>query len=125
MLDIGVDIVENQRIANLFNRYGEKFLKKIFNESEIIYIENKNYSIDTISGLFAVKEAVSKALGTGIGKKLSWKDIVIGHNSYNRPNIYVSHKVLRDLNLLDCKFKVSISHEKKYSIAFVVLFKGE
>ena len=81
---LGVDIVKINRIEKIYNKFGNKFLEKVFTDKEIIYIEKKNYSIETIAGLFAAKEALSKSMGTGISK-LTFKNIEIFHDKNNAP----------------------------------------
>lgn len=107
---IGIDIVDIKRIKKIYDKFGRTFLEKIFNEEEITYIENKNFNIETIAGLFSAKEAVSKSLKTGISK-ISFKDIKIYHNN-NAPYAVVNNKV----------FDLSISHEREYAVA-VSIFK--
>ena len=102
---LGVDIVKVSRIKKVYEKFNEKFLFKIFNDEEILYIKGKNYNIETISGLYAAKEAVSKSMKTGISK-LSFKDIKIYHKN-NAPYAIVFDNV----------FDLSISHEREYAIA--------
>ncbi len=103
---LGVDIVKINRIEKIYNKFGNKFLEKVFTDKEIIYIEKKNYSIETIAGLFAAKEALSKSMGTGISK-LTFKNIEIFHDKNNAPYGKVYNKI----------FDLSISHEREYAIA--------
>lgn len=103
---LGTDIVKIDRIEKIYKKYGNAFLDKIFTEKEKDYIKKKNYNIETIAGLFAAKEAISKANGTGFSQ-LSFQDINILHNIKNRPC-----GIIRDR-----KFALSISHEKEYAIA--------
>ena len=116
----GVDIVKISRIEKLLIKKRDIFLNKIFTKKEIKYINKKNNSPETISGMFASKEAVSKILGTGVGR-VNWKDIEILHDKKGKPyvNLYnegfnLCHKLGID------RIYLSISHEKEYAIAFVV-----
>lgn len=113
----GVDIVDVRRIEKILEKRKDSFIKKIFTEKEKEYLENKKYRANTIAGLFASKEAISKAIGTGIGK-ISWKDMEIQHRKNGQPFIKLSNKILNTHNIVD--LTVSISHEKNYAIAFVV-----
>ena len=85
----GVDIVQVSRIEKIIKSNRDNFLEKIFTKEEIAYIKDKNYNAQTVSGLFAAKEAVSKLLGTGIGK-VNWKHIQLHHDEKGKP--YVSLK---------------------------------
>lgn len=97
MITTGVDIVKISRIKDILNKNSQSFYKKIFNKEEIEYIKGKSYNPRTVAGLFASKEAVSKALGTGIGK-VKWKDIKVLHDSNGKPYIRLSDNVNDILN---------------------------
>lgn len=116
--EIGVDLININRLKRLVEDRGEKFLDKVFTPYEIEYINKKNRNPQTIGGLFAGKEAVSKVLGTGIGR-VNWKDIEINHMNSGKPYIILyreGKKTLDDLGLKD--ILISISHERDYAIAF-------
>ncbi len=116
----GVDIVRISRIESLIKEKGDRFLKRIFTDREIEYIHSKNQSPQTISGIFAVKEAVSKSLGTGIGK-VNWKDIEVLHDEGGKPYIKLYREGLTILNQLGIdRIHISISHEEEYAIAFAI-----
>lgn len=108
---LGIDIVEISRIKKLMDE-NEKFLHKVFNEDEIKRIKKRKEPYERAGGIFAAKEAVAKALGTGIGK-ISFKDIKI---KYNEDSPYAE--------VFDYKFDLSISHERSYAVA-VAKFDGE
>src|ERR671916_760313 len=80
VLGIGVDIVETQRIEHSLERFGERFLHRVFTAGEIAYCRSMKFPARHFAARFAAKEAVSKAFGTGIGKAMGWRDIdVHGH----------------------------------------------
>jgi holo-[acyl-carrier-protein] synthase len=108
---LGVDIVEVSRIENLYNKYRDKFLKIIFNQIEIEILKRKNYNINSMAGLFACKEAVSKANETGIGE-ISFKDIKI---FYKQGSPYAK--------LFNDTYKLSISHDGGFAIAIAMKLK--
>lgn len=115
----GVDIVKVNRIEKAVNRT-EGFLKKSFTTKEINYFSIKNNKYETIAGFFAAKEAMSKALGTGIrGFRLN--DIEIITNDLGKPEIFLSDKIEKLFNLKSYKVHVSISHTNEDAIAFVIL----
>lgn len=102
------------------DKYGDKFLEKIFTPIEIEYILYRKNDFKTIAGLFAAKEAISKMIGTGIGK-LSWQDIEIDRDQWGRPFVVINPKInsyLETLGIL--QVDISISHEEEFSIAFVI-----
>ncbi len=121
VIGTGIDIVKISRIEGIVERKGESFFNKIFTTREREYINAKNRNAQTISGLFASKEAVSKLLGRGIGL-VNWKDIEILHDKYNKPYVQLHGEGGENLKIemaID-EIHLSISHEKDYAIAFAV-----
>ena len=127
ILGIGVDIIENFRITkSLMNNL---FIKRIFSNSEILIgkkIKDKN---NYYSKRFAAKEAFAKAIGTGFRSDLNFKDISIVNDKMGKPSFIINEKIKK---IIKKKFKVSsfnfflsMSDEKKYSIAYVILQKNE
>lgn len=112
---IGIDIVCIDRISRLKGRYGELFLRRFLNENEINLIK----SDATLAGFFALKEAVSKALGCGIGKECSFFDIEIYKTEKNAPKIKLSEKIKQNFKI--SKADVSLSHDGGFAIAAVIL----
>ena len=124
-LGIGVDIIENKRVKkSILNK---KFVYRIFSNSEINDSKKSANKAGFFSKRFAAKEAFSKALGTGFRNGLNFKDISIINDKFGKPFIKKSNKIN---NFMKKKFKtkkinilLSISDEKKHSIAFVILEK--
>ena len=75
VLGIGVDMVEVERIQHSLDRFGERFMKRVFTEVEIAYCQSMKFPARHFAARFAAKEAVSKAFGTGVGKAMGWRDI--------------------------------------------------
>ncbi|MGL4796398.1 MAG: holo-ACP synthase [Paraclostridium sp.] len=124
ILDIGIDIVEIDRIQEAVNK-NKRFLEKLFTEKEIKYFESKNFRIETIAGNFAAKEAISKAIGTGI-RNFNFIDIEVLRNDLGKP-IVKTYNNLNDMcidyNVLE--IKVSISHSNKYAVANAIVIIKE
>lgn len=115
---IGTDIVDIERIEKVIAR-SKNFVSKVYTEKEILYCEAKNkVKFQSYAGKFAGKEAVSKALGTGVSG-FSLKDIEIINNENGKPIVVLSDLLKEKLK--DLKIEISISHEKKYAIAFVLI----
>ena len=115
MISIGTDIVKVSRIKTLIDKKKEKFLSKIFTEQEILYCNSYSEPEIHFSGKYAAKEAVKKALlSNAIVKSISLKKIEILNKKDKSP--YISVKSLKNI-----KFKISVSHEKKYAIAFALI----
>ena len=116
----GVDIVNVARIDKILLDKKGQFYNKIFTIDEIDYIEEKGNKSTTVAGLFAAKEAVGKALGTGIGT-LGWKDVEILHEPTGRPYVSFTKRGREIADSLGVgEIQISISHETEYAIAFVV-----
>lgn len=115
---IGTDIIEIERIETAIKR-NPKFLEKMFTEREIELFKERNFKNETIAGSFCVKEAVSKALGTGI-RGFAFKDIEVLRDSLGKPEVILGDKIT---NIINNKLKVhaSISHNNDTAIAFVVI----
>lgn len=116
----GVDIIQISRIEKILNTKKYLFLQRVFTEKEIEYISKKSNRPNTVAGLYASKEAISKALGTGIGK-VSFKDMEITHDNKGKPLVNISSEkdyILRELGIN--RFDLSISHDGDYAVAFVI-----
>jgi holo-[acyl-carrier protein] synthase len=127
ILGTGIDIVENYRLKKILLKKKSNFKKKIFTINEVAYCEKKSNSINCYSKRFAAKEAFVKALGIGFRKNINFKDIEVVNNTYGKPYISINKKIANKIKTL---FKVkkfnillSISDEKKYSIASVIISK--
>ena len=105
---IGTDIVNIKRFGKSLKKNGNNFKKRIFSNKEIIYCEGKKNPISFYAKRFAAKEALSKALGTGIRKGINFKDIEILNDNLGKPSIFLKGNTAKFLNK---KIK-----SKKYSI---------
>ena len=125
IIGIGVDIVENNRFKRNINN--KKFIKKIYTENEIDLSKKVKNKTEFYAKRFAAKEALLKSIGTGLRNGLSFKDISIKNNKLGQPFLIVNDKIK---NIIKKKFKIakfkiflSLSDEKKHSIAYVILNK--
>ena len=119
---IGTDIVNVKRIERSVNRYGERFVNRILNPAEVIQWRQRERDSNFLAKRFAAKEAISKALGTGIGRGVSFQNIVISNDSKGVPLVSVSKGALKALEAQGAsRVLLSISDEKEYAIAFAVL----
>src|SRR5512143_320675 len=87
ILGLGIDIIEVARIQASFERFGDRFLKRILSPEEIRYCLSYKAPAPFLAARFAAKEAVSKAFGTGIGAQLGWQDIEVGRKASGEPFI--------------------------------------
>ena len=125
VLGNGVDIVSNSRIKKAITNYN--FIKRIYSSSEIKGSKKILNKTNFFAKRFAAKEAFVKALGNGFRNNINFQDIEINNNKKGKPLIIVSKKVK---NLLKKKLKInkikiflSLSDEKRYSIAFIIINK--
>ncbi|WP_415314394.1 holo-ACP synthase [Candidatus Pelagibacter sp. Uisw_106] len=125
ILGIGVDIVENNRIHKSLKNVS--FIKRVFSSSEILLAKNITNKKSYYSKRFAAKEAFSKAIGTGFRGNLNFKDITITNDRLGKPSFIVTDKIKKiikkQFKITSFDFFLSISDEKKYSIAYVILQK--
>src|SRR5271169_58677 len=77
ILGVGMDVVETKRIADSIERFGDRFLQRVFLEGEIAYARSMKFPHLHLAARFAAKEAISKAFGTGIGPEMGWRDLEI------------------------------------------------
>jgi holo-[acyl-carrier protein] synthase len=116
-LRTGVDLVEVSRVREAIERHGERFLARIFTEAERL---DSNGRVTSLAARFAAKEAVSKALGCGIGV-VSWLEIEIRSDENRTPYLHLhgeAQKLAEKLGLSN--WSVSLSHTESQAIAFVV-----
>ena len=117
MLCTGVDIIETARIRRVIERWGDRFLKRVYTESELSHYGHR---VPSLAMRFAAKEAVMKALGTGI-RGMKWRDIEILAEPSGKPLVNL-HGNTRDkaLNLGLDNLAISLSDSREFAVAFVV-----
>ena len=117
MLTTGVDIIEISRIQQTLDRYGDRFLQRIFTAAEISYCRGR---APNLAGRFAAKEATMKALGTGV-RGVSWKDIEVVRADSGAPSVKLHGRAkCRAERLQISELSLSISHSREFAVAFVV-----
>ena len=125
ILGIGVDIVENSRVAKSLN--SNTFIKRIFSNSEIQIAKNTKDKKSYYAKRFAAKEAFVKSIGTGFRDNLNFKDISVVNDKLGKPSFVINEKIkriiIKQFKTSSFNFFLSISDEKKYSIAYVILQK--
>ena len=125
ILGIGVDIIENSRIAKSLKN--KLFIKRIFSNSEILIANMIKDKKGYYSKRFAAKEAFAKSIGTGFRGDFNFKDISIINDKLGKPSFVINEKikkiVKKKFKTTSFNFFLSISDEKKYSVAYVILQK--
>lgn len=118
IMGIGTDIIEVSRIESAINKYGQKFLDKMFTKKEQAYCKAFRQSSRNFAGRFAAKEAVVKALGTGLSKGLNWTDVEIINDEQGKPILILSENIRMHFN--DPLIYLSISHCHEYATATAI-----
>ena len=119
---LGTDIVQVSRIREMTERYGEPFLEKVFSDDERKEAERRRDPSQYYAGRWALKEAMSKAMGCGIGEKCGWKDVSTRNLELGKPEAILSGAALETASALGVtRIHISISHEQEYACATVIL----
>ena len=120
-IGIGNDIIEIERIEKAISKEG--FKNKIYSQRELENIEKRGNRTETYAGIFSAKEAISKAIGTGV-REFSLADLEILNNDLGKPYVVVSEKLDKILKNKkeDYQIEISISHSKKYATAMAIIF---
>jgi holo-[acyl-carrier protein] synthase len=118
----GIDMVEIPRIQESLNRYGKRFLNRIFTPSEQAYCLRKRNAAESLAARFAAKEAGAKALGTGISRGVSWLEIEVVREPGGRPSIRFHGRAAEFASRLGvARAALSITHTSDLSMASVLL----
>jgi holo-[acyl-carrier protein] synthase len=118
MLSTGVDIIEIDRVRQVLERYGQRFLNRVFTPGEIEYCRGR---ASNLAARFAAKEATMKALGTGV-RGVGWKDIEVVRHDSGAPAIMLHKRgASRAQRLAVQEISISLSHSREYAVAFVVV----
>lgn len=124
VVGVGIDLVENSRMREAIQRWGNSLLRRLFTADEISYCEKQAAPWRHYAGRFAVKEAVAKALGTGIGRSIRWRDIEVKRTESGAPRIQLhgtagSYAARHGIT----EILVSLSHSHHYALAQAVVIQ--
>ena len=118
----GIDIAEVPRIAASIERFGNRFLQRIFTEGEIRYCESKANRVERYAARFAAKEAAMKAIGTGWSHGVAWRDIEVCREPGGRPTLTFHGKAAEFAAKLGVSHvALSLTHTAEHAIAQVIL----
>jgi len=118
----GIDICEVARVREAIERFGQRFLKRVFTDAERAYCESKRNRIERYAARFAAKEAAMKAIGTGLRRGVSWQDFEVGREAGGRPTLTIRGKGAQFAAKLGTKrAALSITHTKDAAMAQVIL----
>jgi len=117
----GTDIININRLKKSIETLGDSFVNRVFTDNEISYCESKKkVKYESYAVRFAAKEAISKALGTGISSGMSWHDMEVINNTSGKPQVFL-HGKAKELSeeLHISSISVSLSHCSEYAVAYV------
>ncbi|VTX77539.1 Holo-[acyl-carrier-protein] synthase [Fusobacterium nucleatum] len=120
IVGIGNDIIEIERIEKAISK--ESFKNKVYTQRELENIEKRGDRVETYAGIFSAKEAISKAIGTGV-REFSLTDLEILNDDLGKPYVVVSEKLDKIIKSKkeNYQIEISISHSKKYATAIAVI----
>jgi holo-[acyl-carrier protein] synthase len=122
ILGVGIDIIEVKRIEASYEKFGERFIKRILRDNEIAYCLSHKAPGPFLAARFAAKEAISKAFGTGIGAKLSWQDMEVAKKPSGEPYVILhggGATLLAERNAR--MVLISLSHTQEHATAVAIL----
>ncbi len=119
----GTDLTEIDRIADSIRRFGDRFLHRVYTGGEIRYCQRKTHtSAESFAARFAAKEAGAKALGTGIARGVSWREIEVVHLPGGRPTLLLHGRAAERAAVLGVTgIHLSLSHSRQMAIAMVTM----
>ncbi|MCB1326905.1 MAG: holo-ACP synthase [Spirochaetales bacterium] len=122
IVGLGTDIIENERIGEVYHRHGRRFLDRIFTEDEIEYAESHEDPVPYLAARFAVKEAAVKALNIGGATGIGWKDVEVAGKIFGKKKLLFHGRAQalaleRGVN----RMHVSLTHNRGLSMAVVIL----
>lgn len=121
ILGIGADIIETLRIAQMIDRHGELFLRRVYTEQEIAYCSSMKAATQHYAGRWAAKEAVLKALGTGWRRGISWRDVEVTRRPGGAPAVRLhagAREVADRQGVVD--MHLTISHCRSHAVAYAI-----
>lgn len=122
IIGTGIDIAEVPRVKAAIERFGARFINRIFTEEEIRFCQSKQNSAERFAARFAAKEAALKALGTGVNRGISWKEVEIRRERGQRPTIHFSGKAGIVFDHVGAKrATLSLTHTEQQAMAMVIL----
>ena len=122
VIGIGVDLVECARIQHSLDRFGDRFLHRVFTDGEIEYSMSMKFPARHLAARFAAKEAVSKAFGTGIGKAMGWRDLDVRKKPSGEPYLVFAGEAEQLAQARGVTSAlITLSHTDNHAMAMVVL----
>ena len=123
VLGLGTDLIEIERVQQSIDRFGDRFIQRLFTSGEIDYcLRKKKQSTESFAARFAAKEAGAKALGTGISRGISWREIEVRRKAGERPTLHLSGRAAERAAAMGVKrVQLSLTHSQTVAMAIVVV----
>jgi holo-[acyl-carrier protein] synthase len=122
LIGTGVDLIEVERIAQSIQRYGDRFLRRIYTDAEIAYCSSKRSSAESFAARFAAKEAAAKALGTGISRGVTWSEFQVERHPGGQPILELRGRAAELAKQLGVKnVSLSLTHTASLAMATVMM----
>jgi holo-[acyl-carrier protein] synthase len=121
VLGLGTDLIETKRIEESIDRFGERFLERVFTVGEIAYCHRKKNAAESFAARFAAKEAGAKALGTGISRGVTWKELEVRREVSGKPTLHLSGRAAELAEAMGVRrLQLSLTHSRELAMAVVV-----
>lgn len=122
VLGVGTDLIEIERVQESIERFGDRFLQRVFTPEEIAYCMKKRNFAESFAARFAAKEAGAKALGTGISRGVSWQEIEVRREMGERPKLHWSGRAAERAEAMGVRrVELSLTHSKTVAMAMVLI----
>jgi holo-[acyl-carrier protein] synthase len=121
VLGLGTDLIEIERVQASIDHFGDRFLNRVFTEGEIAYcLRKKKHSAESFAARFAAKEAGAKALGTGISRGISWKELEVRRLPGERPTLHLTGRAAERAQSMGVRnIQLSLTHSREVAMAVV------
>jgi holo-[acyl-carrier protein] synthase len=120
---VGIDLADIPRIRKAIERYGDRFLSRVFTPWEMQYCLSKINPELSFAGRFAVKEAVFKAIGTGFAEGVKWTSVEVVNDRRGQPEVRLGQAIRRHIG--GKHIMISLSHAKEYAVACAILVSND
>lgn len=122
IVGLGTDLIEIERVRQSMDRFGQRFLDRIYTPAEIAYCQTKKNAAESFAARFAAKEAAAKALGTGISHGVTWQEIEVVRERSGKPGLKLSGRAaVRAAVIGATSAAVSLTHSRSVAMAVVLL----
>ncbi len=121
IIGLGTDLIEIERVQASINRFGDRFLDRVFTPGEIAYCMRKKQSAESFAARFAAKEAAAKVLGTGISRGVGWKEFEVRREPGQRPTLHLAGRAADLARAMGVRrMHLTLSHSRTLAIAVAV-----